>query len=72
MKYILADREKCNDYNVNLMGTRSVSNKVLVNEVMLNFAPDVPGTTLEEKAEAVDGEVMSEEEALSMLNNKTE
>lgn len=68
MKYILADRSQCTDRGVNLMGTRSVGGKVLINEVMLTFATGVPGDTLEEKAEAVSGEIMSEEKTLSLLN----
>lgn len=71
MKYILANKDKCETYGVNLKGTQTIDGKALINEYsLMRCSPEVPGSSLEEKAKSIGGEIHSEAEVINMIENK--
>lgn len=67
MRYILADIEKARGHVVcNLQARRHNSSRVLLNE---NDLKRMTGT-LEEKAAIIDGQILSESEAMQIINSK--
>nr|DAM56853.1 MAG TPA: hypothetical protein [Caudoviricetes sp.] len=71
MKYILADKEKCERQGMNLRGTIEVDGKVVVGErLLMDCSPGVSGSTLEEKTKAVDGELLTLEEVKGRMSKK--
>lgn len=68
MKYIVVSKGLALAAGFKLKGHRHNSTRMILNEKELSFSNVVPGSTLEEKAQALEGEIMTNSEIHQIIN----
>lgn len=69
MKYIICDKVVASNFGFNPITHRVLGSLIILNEKEVTFCTAIGGDTLEEKAENIGGNIMTEDGVKDFINN---